>query len=318
MKRVRNSVRVLSLALVLCMVLVMGVFAAENGSVWITETATENGTAAAIVTDTTVTDGLVEVHYDAAKLEYVDVSANELTAAQFAVNADEPGVVVLSWVAPEAFIPAGNEWILQVNFLGASDEEVTLEGSVTGGEITEAPVVDKSELEKTVLEAQGLKEENYTAESWAALEEALAAAEAVLADPAATQEEVDAATAALRAAIDALVLADVPGGDVDKSELKKTIIIAEGLKKGNYTESSWKALQKALEEAKAVYDDADATQEEVDAATAALKAAIAGLKLNGVDTGDNADLVLPIVVAVVCVAAIAGVLVVMKKKGGKA
>ena len=93
MKRVRNSVRVLTLVLVLCMVLTMGVFAAENGSVWITET---DGTVATIVTDTTVTDGLVEVHYDADKLTYQGVTANETTVAQFAVNADEAGVVLLS------------------------------------------------------------------------------------------------------------------------------------------------------------------------------------------------------------------------------
>lgn len=319
MKRVRNSVRMLSLALVLCMVLAMGVFAAEPGSVWITETDTDNGTVAAIVTDTTVTDGVVEVAYDADKLTYQGVTAHEATVAMHAVNADEPGIVRISWVAPEAFTPACNEWLLQVNFAGTSDEEVTLEGTVTGGEITEAPAVDKTELEKAVLEASGLEEEAYTAETWADLEEALAAAEAVLADPAATQEEVDAATAALRAAMDALELAEASTGDVDKSELEKTIGIAEGLKEGNYTKGSWKALEKALKNAKAVLADEDATQAEVDAATAALKAAIAGLELSKVAaTGDDADLVMPIVAAVVCVAGIAAVVVLMKKKEGKA
>ena len=319
MKRVRNSVRMIALAAVLCMLLSMSVFATGTGSVWITETDTESGTVAAIVTDTTVTDGLVEVHYDADKLTYQGVTANETTVAMHAVNADEAGIVRISWVAPEAYTPEGNEWLLQVNFTGASDEEVTLEGDLSGAEITDAPEVDKTELEKAVLEAQGLKEESYTAESWAALEEALAAAEAVLADPSATQEEVDAATAALRAAIDALELAETPAGDVDKSELAKTIGIAEGLKKGNYTEGSWKALEKALEKAKAVMADEDATQAEVDAATAALKAAIAGLKLVGVaDTGDNANLVLPIAAVVICVAGIGAVLMLMKKKEGKA
>ena len=205
-----------------------------------------------------------------------------------------------------------------MNFSGTSDKEVTLEGTVTGADISEAPVVDKLALLKAIWQAQALNEEDYTAESWADLEEALAAAEAVYADPAATQEEVDAATAALRAAIDALELADVPAGDVDKSELKKAIILAEGLKEGNYTEYSWNALEEALEDAKAVFADPDATQAEVDAATAALKAAIAGLKVRGVETGDNSNLVLPIVLAVVCVVAIVAVLFVMKKKGGKA
>ena len=319
MKRVRNSARVIALALVLCMMLTMGVFAAANGSVWITETDTDDGTVAFIITDTTVTDGLVEVRYDADNLTYQMVTVNETYVAMHAVNADEAGVVLISWVAPEAVQPADSDWLIQVNFAGASDEDVTLAGSVTGGEITEAPVVDKTELQKAVLEAQGLNEDDYTAETWADLEEALAAAEAVLADPTATQEEVDAATAALRAAIDALELVNASAGSVDKSELEKTVGIAEGLKKGNYTDGSWKDLEKALKDAKAVLADEDATQEEVDAAAAALKAAIAALELKGAaDTGDDTNLVLPVVLAVVCVAAIAAVLVVMKKKGGKA
>lgn len=320
MKSVRKSVRVMALTLALCMLLAMGAFAAENGSVWITETDTDDGTVAFVITDTTVTDGVVAVNYDADKLTYQSVTVNETYVAMHAVNADEAGVVLISWVAPAAIQPEGNEVLIQVNFAGTSDEDVTLEGTVTGAEITEAPAVDKTELEKAVLEAQGLKEEAYTAETWADLEEALAAAEAVLADPAATQEEVDAATAALRAAIDALELANASTGDVDKSQLEKTIGIAEGLKKGNYTEGSWKALEKALKDAKAVLADEDATQEEVDAATAALKAAIAGLKLKGAaDTGDNANLVMPIAAAVVCVVAIVTMVMVMnKKKEGKA
>lgn len=320
MKRVKNSVRVTALLVMLCMMLTMSVFAAENGSVWITETSDAEGTVAAIITDTTVTDGLVTVTYDADALTYEGVSVNDGCVAMHAVNADEPGEVRISWVAPGEYAPEGNEWLFQVNFSGASDEKTGLEGTVTGGEITEAPVAtDKTELEKAVLSAEGLNEDDYTAESWAALEEALSKAKEVLDDPAATQEEIDAAAEALLAAIDALELAEAESGDVDKSELKKAIAIAEGLKKGNYTESSWKALEKALKNAKAVMDDADATQKEVDAATAALKAAIAGLKLsNAPDTGDNADLVLPAVLAVVCVFGIAGVLFVMKKKEGKA
>lgn len=318
MKSVKRSVRMIALAVMLCMLLTMGVFATNNGSVWITETSADDSTVAAIVTDATVTDGVVAVNYDADKLTYQGVTVNETHVAMHSVNADEAGVVLISWVAPGAVAPEGNEWLIQVNFAGTSDEGVTLEGSLTGGEITEAPAVDKTELQKAVLEAHGLNEEAYTAETWGALEEALAAAEAVLADPAATQEEVDAAADALRAAIDAL---EPVAGTGSKAELEKTIGIAEGLKEGNYTEGSWKALEEALKDAKAVLADPDATQEEIDAATAALKAAIAALELKNVaDTGDDTNLVLPIVVAVICVVAIVAVVAVMmkKKKEGKA
>lgn len=319
MKRVKNAVRVTALAVVLCMMLTMGVFAAENGSVWITETSDADSTVAAVITDATVTDGVVTVTYDAEALTYQKVTVNGDCVAMHAVNADEPGQVKISWVAPGAYEPDGNEWLIQVHFTGTSDKETGLEGTVTGGEIVDAPAApDKSELEKAVLAAEGLKEEDYTAETWAALEEVLEHAKAVLADPAATQEEIDAAAEALWEAIEALELAETGSGDVDKSQLKKAIALAEGLKKGNYTEASWKALEKALKSAKEVYEDADATQKEVDAATAALKAAIDGLKLDKpAKTGDDANLAVPVVLAVVSVAAIGAVLTVMKKKEGK-
>ena len=96
MKRVRNSVRLIALAVMLCMLLSLGVFAAENGSVWITETDTDDGTVAFVITDTTVTDGVVEVRYDADKLTYQLVTVNEACVAMHAVNADEPGVVKIS------------------------------------------------------------------------------------------------------------------------------------------------------------------------------------------------------------------------------
>ncbi|MCD8120545.1 MAG: hypothetical protein LUE29_13910 [Lachnospiraceae bacterium] len=69
-------------------------------------------------------------------------------------------------------------------------------------------LVDKTELQASADEAEGLTESDYTADSWATLEEALADAAAVLADENATQEEVDAANESLRAAIAALVKAD--------------------------------------------------------------------------------------------------------------
>ena len=63
---------------------------------------------------------------------------------------------------------------------------------------------DKTILE-TVIEAGGKVEgSNYTGESYAALQGALAEAEAVLADENASQEKVDAATEKVRAAIEGL------------------------------------------------------------------------------------------------------------------
>ena len=76
------------------------------------------------------------------------------------------------------------------------------DGTINGGEVVET--VDKSELEAVIAEAEALNADEYTAESWNAVSEALAAAQAVLADDTADQTAVDAAAKALNDAIDAL------------------------------------------------------------------------------------------------------------------
>ena len=69
-------------------------------------------------------------------------------------------------------------------------------------------------LQNLIAKVNGLKESDYTAETWNALQEALKAAVAVDAEHDATQEDVDSAAEALKAAIDALEPAT--GEDPDK------------------------------------------------------------------------------------------------------
>ncbi|HCC35447.1 MAG TPA: hypothetical protein DEQ02_07370, partial [Ruminococcaceae bacterium] len=63
---------------------------------------------------------------------------------------------------------------------------------------------DKSALQELVDSTAELNEETYTADSWAALQAALADANGILDDPNAAQEDVDSALPVLQAAIDAL------------------------------------------------------------------------------------------------------------------
>lgn len=72
---------------------------------------------------------------------------------------------------------------------------------------------------------------------------------------------------------------------VDVSELASQIEQAESIEKGNYTDASYAAFLKALEDVKKVMNDPDATKEQVEAAQKALSAAIANLQENG--TGGN-------------------------------
>lgn len=79
----------------------------------------------------------------------------------------------------------------------------------------DVPAQDKSSLEMLIDQVEALNEDDYTAESWQALQDKLDEAKAVLASETATQDEVDAITTQLRTAKNALVEADDP---VDPSD----------------------------------------------------------------------------------------------------
>ncbi|MBR0161142.1 MAG: FIVAR domain-containing protein, partial [Oscillospiraceae bacterium] len=129
--------------------------------------------------------------------------------------------------------------------------------------------VDKTELQAAITAAQALTETDYTAESWAAMQTALTAANEVFENADATQAEVDAAKTALNSAVDALV--------VDKAALQTAITAADALVEADYTADSWTAMQTALTSAKAVLAKEDATPAEVSAAVTALNSAVDAL-----------------------------------------
>lgn len=71
--------------------------------------------------------------------------------------------------------------------------------------LVKAPIVaDKTELLKVIEAAKDLVEKDYTSESWKTLQDALDAANKVVANKDATQEEIDAAVDAINDAIDKL------------------------------------------------------------------------------------------------------------------
>jgi len=130
------------------------------------------------------------------------------------------------------------------------------------------PTVDKTALEKAIADAEKLEEAKYTADSWKKVADALADAKKVLADAKADQAAVDAAKEALDKAIKELKEKPV---SVDKSKLDEAVKTAEPAEnKDKYTEETWTAYEKALEEAKKVLADAKADQAAVDAAVKAL------------------------------------------------
>ena len=82
---------------------------------------------------------------------------------------------------------------------------------------------DKETLNAAIERAEALDETAYTAESWAAMQEALNAAKTVAADAQADQTAVDAAEQALTSAIDALEKVSEPAGDAAVQALRDMV-----------------------------------------------------------------------------------------------
>ena len=106
---------------------------------------------------------------------------------------------------------------------GASQTQVdgawtALKNAVDALEKAPAPVVvDKSELQAAITEAEKLQEEDYTAASWSAFQTALAAARQMLDSETASQTQVDDALTALDNAVKALEKAPEPTPSVEPS-----------------------------------------------------------------------------------------------------
>lgn len=277
MNCVKKTVRMTTILVLICMMLASTVFAASEGSVWFNPVQTDNQTTVYVVTDATVTDGLIEVIFDSEAMSYQGIEVNDALVAMYAVNADVAGTVKIGWVAPGEVASDENQWLFKVALSGVG--EVTLSGAINGGADTEFAALDLSELEKQVLEAESLYKDNYTYRSWTTLEKALKMAKAVLADPTADQSEVDAAAETLANGIASLELKIV----TNNAKLYKAILRASGLKKDQHTEESWNELQDALKHARAVNANRKATQQQVDEATDALNEAIDNLELKPVE-----------------------------------
>ena len=109
-------------------------------------------------------------------------------------------------------LPEGTDgtgyWRLTVYALGYADYSFVVQATDANIVKPSADKADTTELTKAVEAAKALKETDYTADSWAAMQTELQEAEELLAREDATQAEVDEALNHLNAAVAALVKAD--------------------------------------------------------------------------------------------------------------
>ena len=133
---------------------------------------------------------------------------------------------------------------------------------------------DKEALNAAIERAEALDETAYTAESWAAMQEALNAAKTVAADAQADQAAVDAAEQALTSAIDALEKVSEPAGDAAVQALRDMVDKAIAL--GAEDE----ALNEAIANAQAVLAKETPTATEVVSALLDLSEAMQALNID--------------------------------------
>ena len=142
MKSVKRFARMMALAVAVCMLLTLSVFATETGSFWATESSAEGEAYAAVMGSGVVTDGVVEMTYDADALSPEDLQVNEEYVAMYSANAEEAGVIRIAWVAPGEIEIDGEDWLFQLTTTGETEEDPTEDPTETpteGEEPTEAP-----------------------------------------------------------------------------------------------------------------------------------------------------------------------------------
>lgn len=138
-------------------------------------------------------------------------------------------------------------------------------------------------LESLIESAKGLLDGNYTSETIANLQAAIAQAEAVAADQNRDDSEIADAYANL---IDAIIGLEMRG---NKAALEAVIKKANAIltDADRYVASTLEGLAEVLAEAQAVYEDVDAVTSEIDEAVKALTLKVAEARLKGDVNGDG-------------------------------
>ncbi len=191
----------------------------DSGTYKCVVTATNDGLTAEGIAEITITieKAAQDISYETIAIEKTvgdDAFTNPLTETTVSTDADagitytssNETVATVDANGEVTILAAGETTITATAAETANFEEAAASYTLTVSESTNEPggTVDKEPLEKEVEEVEkeisGLNKDNYTEDSWAALEKALADAQAVVSDATATQDEVNAALKDLESA----------------------------------------------------------------------------------------------------------------------
>ena len=224
---------------------------------------------------------------DTFAINKTEVQEADKTALKIAVDlanaiTDEDLANVVPAVADE-FIAARDEANTVYNNASATQVEVNnaFDRLANAMHMLDFKQGDKTALKAFIDKVSGLDSTQYTEATWTVFNDALTAANNVYNNANAMQEEVNEAYSNLVKGF--LNLRLIPNKDL----LEDLINQAEGLNSANYTEASYKVLNEALVNAKAVFENPNATQKEVDNAKATLEKAINNLEVTPINNGDT-------------------------------
>ena len=205
--------KMLSLLLALCLMLVLvpvnRVSAADYAEgLWLRQVPYVNGVTIAVCADAQVAGGVITITYNKDVLTFQQLKLEEQYVLSHAINDQEAGIIQISWIGTGAESKTDGYVLMWLEFVGPADLSAVMNGTVFGipGNILPICVLNLTEITAAMMQAEALKAEDYTADSFAAVTTALENAEDVQNRVAVTQAQLDAATAALTAAMENLVV----------------------------------------------------------------------------------------------------------------
>ena len=210
-----RHIRKLSILLALCLVLVLlpvtSASAAEGSSIWLRHLPADGGETIALVADAPVASGVITITYDSDRYTFQGMTVDSSYVLAHAVNDQEVGMVKISWIGTDA--GSGAHVLMRLQFAvdyfsSSGDPTIHLSGSVqnANGEVFAFTSLNFGDFNAAAYQAESLKAEDYTADSFAAVQAALDAANAQANAETVSQAQLDAATAELTAAMENLVV----------------------------------------------------------------------------------------------------------------
>ncbi len=156
MNRIKQAIHLLLAVPLICVVLSGYAFAANEDALWTQLTETSDTVSAVVEANTAVTDGTIQLTFDADKLTYVGCDfvgeSNQYKpyVAMYAVNDTQAqeGVVRVSWVAPDARTDNGSvDQLFQVNFKpnqgSAAPSDLSVSGTASSPDGQAVPVAQQ-------------------------------------------------------------------------------------------------------------------------------------------------------------------------------